>query len=67
MKSKAKITAKDFSKFSGRFGRVLAALLRRSAEMPCSFPTDRELVPAADQVFQELDRREATGSERNIA
>ena len=40
---------------------VLEALLRRAAEMPYSFPSDDELVHAADQVFQELDRREAKG------
>jgi hypothetical protein len=40
---------------------VLEALLRRSAELPYSFPSDEELVHAADQVFQELDRREAKG------
>ena len=38
---------------------VLVALLRRVAEMPYPFPTDQELLVAADQVFQELDRREA--------
>lgn len=40
---------------------VLVALLRRAAEMPYPFPTDQELLVAADQVFQELDRREAAG------
>ncbi|OGA17887.1 MAG: hypothetical protein A3G25_00350 [Betaproteobacteria bacterium RIFCSPLOWO2_12_FULL_63_13] len=40
---------------------VLVALLRRAAEMPHPFPTDQELLVAADQVFQELDRREAAG------
>jgi len=40
---------------------VLVALLRRAAEMPYLFPADQELLVAADQVFQELDRREAAG------
>ena len=40
---------------------VLVALLRRAAEMPYPFPTDQEFLLAADQVFQELDRREAAG------
>lgn len=38
---------------------VLEQLLRRAAELPYSFPADDELLHAADQVFQELDRREA--------
>jgi len=37
----------------------LAALLRRAALMPYSFPSDGELLRAADQVFQALDRCEA--------
>ena len=40
---------------------VLEALLRRAAELPYTFPSDDELVQAADQVFQELDRHEAKG------
>jgi hypothetical protein len=40
---------------------VLAQLLRRAADLPYSFPSDDELVRSADQVFQELDRREAKG------
>jgi hypothetical protein len=40
---------------------VLEELLRRAAELPYSFPSDDELTRAADQVFQELDRREAKG------
>jgi hypothetical protein len=40
---------------------VLAQLLRRAAELPYSFPSDEELLRAADQVFQELDRHEAKG------
>ena len=40
---------------------VLEQLLRRAAEQPYSFPSDEELVRAADQVFKELDRREAKG------
>ena len=40
---------------------VLAQLLRRAADLPYSFPSDDELVRAADQVFQGLDRLEAKG------
>jgi len=40
---------------------VLEQLLRRAAELPYFFPSDDELVRAADQVFQALDRREAKG------
>ncbi len=40
---------------------VLESLLRRASELPYSFPSDEELSYAADQVFQELDRREANG------
>ena len=40
---------------------VLEELLRRAAELPYSFPSDDELVKAADQVFQDLVRREASG------
>lgn len=40
---------------------VLEELLRRAAELPYSFPSDEELVRAADQVFQDLDRREIKG------
>jgi hypothetical protein len=40
---------------------VLEELLRRAAELPYAFPSDDELVRAADQVFQDLDRREARG------
>ena len=40
---------------------VLEQLLRRAAELPYSFPTDDELLRAADAVFQEFDRREAKG------
>ncbi len=39
----------------------LAQLFRKAAGMPHSFPGDEELLQAADQVFQELDRREARG------
>lgn len=38
---------------------VLEQLLRRAVELPYSFPSDEELVRAADQVFKNLDRREA--------
>jgi len=40
---------------------VLEELLRRAAELPYSFPSDEELVRAADQLFRELDRLEAKG------
>lgn len=40
---------------------VLEQLLRHAAELPYSFPSDDELVQAADHVFQQLDRREAAG------
>ena len=40
---------------------VLEQLLRRAAELPCSFPSDEEFLGAADQVFQELDRHQAMG------
>ncbi len=40
---------------------VLEELLRRAADLPYSFPSDDELVRAADHVFQDLDRREASG------
>ena len=40
---------------------VMEALLRRAADLPHTFPTDDELVGAADQIFQELDRHEAAG------
>jgi len=38
---------------------VLEELLRRAAELPYSFPSDDELVHAADQVFLDFDHREA--------
>ena len=38
---------------------VLEELLRRAADLPYSFPSDEELVHAAGQVFQSLDRHEA--------
>ena len=40
---------------------VLEELLRRSSELPYSFPSDEELVQAADHVFHGLDRLEAQG------
>jgi hypothetical protein len=40
---------------------VLEQLLRRAVELPYSFPSEDELVQAADTVFQEFDRREAKG------
>jgi hypothetical protein len=38
--------------------QVLAELLRRAAAGPHDLPTDKDLTAVADQVFQELDRRE---------
>lgn len=38
--------------------QLLAELLRRAATEPHDLPNDADLVGAADQVFQELDRRE---------
>lgn len=40
---------------------VLEELLRRSSELPYSFPSDDELGRAADLVFLGLDRLEAQG------
>lgn len=40
---------------------VLEELLRRAIELPYSFPSNDELLQAADQVFQRLDRLEAQG------
>ncbi|MDW8255360.1 MAG: hypothetical protein RMM58_15925 [Chloroflexota bacterium] len=40
---------------------VLEELLRRAADLPYSFPSDDELVRAAEAVFKEYDRREAKG------
>jgi hypothetical protein len=40
---------------------VLEQFLRRAAELHYSFPSEDELVKAADAVFQEFDRREAKG------
>lgn len=40
---------------------VLEQLLRRAAELPHPFPADDDLLHAADQVFQELERGEAKG------
>jgi len=40
---------------------VLAQLLRRAAELPYPFPSDEELLQAADHVLQDLDRLEAKG------
>ena len=37
---------------------VLAALLRRAATKPHDLPNDADLIAAADQLFQDLDRRE---------
>jgi hypothetical protein len=38
--------------------QVLAELLRRVAAGPHDLPNDKDMIAAADQVFQELDRRE---------
>lgn len=40
---------------------VLAQLLRRLIDSPYPSPSDEELTHAADQVFQDYDRREARG------
>lgn len=40
---------------------VVREILRRTAPSDYSFPTDEELVTAADQVFLELDQRESHG------
>ena len=40
---------------------VLEELLRRATELPYSFPSNDELIQAADHVFQDFDRREAKG------
>jgi hypothetical protein len=40
---------------------VLEELLRRARDLPYAFPSDDELVRAADQIFQDLDRHEARG------
>jgi hypothetical protein len=40
---------------------VLAQLLRRAADLPYAFPSDEELLQAADQIFEDLDRLEAKG------
>jgi hypothetical protein len=46
---------------------VLEELLRRAAKLPHYFPSDDELVRAADQVFQELDRLETMPSFTRIS
>jgi hypothetical protein len=38
--------------------QVLSELLRRAAAGPHDLPADKDLTAAADQVFEELDRRE---------
>lgn len=38
---------------------VLAKLLRRADKTPYAFPTDDEVLQAADRVFGKLDRCEA--------
>jgi hypothetical protein len=40
---------------------VLVELLRHTFESSYSTPSDEELLLAADQIFQELDQREAQG------
>jgi hypothetical protein len=37
---------------------VLAELLRRAAATPHDLPDQKDMIAAADQVFQEFDRRE---------
>jgi hypothetical protein len=38
---------------------VLAALLREATQLPYVAPSDDDLTAAADEVFLDLDRREA--------
>ena len=38
--------------------QILAELLRRAAAGPHDLPNEKDLTAVADQVFQELDRRE---------
>jgi hypothetical protein len=38
--------------------QLLAELLRRAATEPHDLPSDADLVGAADEIFQDLDRRE---------
>jgi hypothetical protein len=38
--------------------QLLAELLRRAAAEPRDLPNDADLVGAADEIFQDLDRRE---------
>jgi hypothetical protein len=40
---------------------VVAELLRRVAQSDHTSPSDDELAAAADEVFQDLDRRENSG------
>jgi hypothetical protein len=40
---------------------VSAELLRRAAAGPHDLPTDKDLVAAANHIFQELDRLEQQG------
>jgi hypothetical protein len=42
--------------------QVVSELLRRVAQSDHKSPSDDELVAAADDVFQALDRRENSGS-----
>ena len=38
---------------------VIRELLRRTALVDLGFPTDEELVAAADDIFQDMDQRRA--------
>jgi len=39
---------------------VLLELLRNTPETPYEAPSDQELIRAADDIFQEIDRRETS-------
>ena len=58
----AKHLVKSFEALSETDQReVLEELLRHTSLLTTEFPADEELVSAADQIFQEYDRREAQG------
>ncbi len=38
--------------------KVLLELLRSTPETPYEAPSDQDLIRAADEIFQEIDRRE---------
>jgi len=43
---------------AGERQEVIREILRRAAVVDLGFPTDEELVAAADEIFRDLDRRE---------